>query len=125
MGSFCVAPTTCSFSDPKTDTELCRYNLESKDTKAETAVLMCVMRRKGVSGALHKQFEVTALGQTCGGRASHYAPIRAVRAFSRARPLYLSCLAVSLCLSVTGYHGQLEILSAPGARGVHGTTRRR
>lgn len=58
--------------------ELCQYHLDSKNTGANTAVVMCVMNRKATSPAAcvtFRQWEVTALGAQCMGRASGYAPI--------------------------------------------------
>lgn len=57
------------FSDPATEMELCRYNMDPSRGE-QTAVIMCCMQR-----GRNNQWTVTAIGDYCMGKASHYGPI--------------------------------------------------
>lgn len=64
-----------TFCDAKSNTELCRYNLEAScSNETRTAILMCKLVRSGAAKSA-TEWSVTALGTVCMGKADAYAPM--------------------------------------------------
>lgn len=59
------------FTDSDLNQELCRYDLESKDTQLKTSVVMCKLFRESSKS----NWKVLAIGHVGFGRADNYAPI--------------------------------------------------